>query len=152
MKLKTKQNSASEAFFKVALLEAKKAADRNEVPIGAVLVKDGKIIAKAFNQTEKKQSFSAHAEILCINKATRKLKTKYLLGCSIYVSLEPCLMCRYAASLSRIESIHYLIESPAFGLKGKAYPALQVRMIDDIKNQLSQASRTLLQDFFRKKR
>jgi tRNA(adenine34) deaminase len=80
-------------FFGEALKLAKRAGARDEIPIAAVLVKEGKIIARAYNQTEKKKSFLAHAEILCLQKAAKFLKSKYLDGCSLYITLEPCKVC-----------------------------------------------------------
>ncbi|MBN8553989.1 MAG: nucleoside deaminase [Deltaproteobacteria bacterium] len=136
-------------FFKAALVEAGKAFKKNEVPIGAVVVKNEKIIARAHNLTEKKGNFLAHAEILCIEKAAKKLKTKYLKDCEIFITLEPCRMCEAAASLSRIESIHYLIGSEKFGASGKAYKQIS---LSEQKLESSEESRKLLQDFFKKKR
>ena len=100
MKKKSTGNERSK-FFLAALREAKKADKKNEVPIGAILVKEGKIISKSFNETEKRNSFLAHAEMLCIEKACKKLRTKYLNNCELYITLEPCQMCFAAAKLSR---------------------------------------------------
>ncbi len=136
-------------YFEAALKEAEKAARKNEVPIGVVLVKDGVIIARAHNLTEKKGHFFAHAELLCLQKASKKLKSKYLLGCDLYITLEPCRMCWTAAQLARIERIHYLARSPQFGRKGKAYKQTKVAKI---KSNLTQNAVTLLQEFFEKKR
>ncbi len=136
-------------FFKKAIREAKKAYDQDELPIGCVLVKDGKILAFAFNRTEARSSFFAHAEMLCMEKASRKLKTKYLVGCELYVTLEPCRMCQFAAKLSRIESIHYLLPSESFGSKGKAYRRLRIKRHA---NEFQNESLRLLKSFFQKKR
>ena len=78
-----------EKFMKKALMLAKKAEDIDEVPVGAVIVKDNKVIATAFNQKEHKNMATAHAEILAIEKACKKLKDFRLVGCDLYVSLEP---------------------------------------------------------------
>ena len=80
-------------FMEVALKEAKKAYKLNEVPVGAVIVKDNVIISKAYNLREKNNSSLSHAEILCIKKACKKLGTWRLEGCDMYVTLEPCAMC-----------------------------------------------------------
>lgn len=142
-------SSLHNKFFKAALVEAHKAFKKNEVPIGAVIVRHQKIIARAHNLTEKKGNFLAHAEILCIEKASKKLKTKYLKDCEIFITLEPCRMCEAAASLSRIESIYYLVGSEKFGATGKAYKQIY---LSEQKLESSEESRKLLQDFFKKKR
>ena len=80
-------------YMSVALKEASKAAYKDEVPVGAVVVKDGKIIAKAHNQREKRNDPTGHAEILAIRAACRKLNSWRLVGCAIYVTIEPCSMC-----------------------------------------------------------
>lgn len=92
-------------YMKQALKEAKKAYDKLEIPVGAVIVKDGKIIARAHNLKETKQSALAHAEILAIQKANKKLNNWRLLDCDIYVTLEPCPMCMGALISSRINNI-----------------------------------------------
>jgi len=90
-----------------ALKEAKKAYKENEVPVGAIIVKDGKIIARAHNLKEKKQSVIAHAEILAIQKASKKLNNWRLEKCQMYVTLRPCKMCMQVIDESRIEKIYY---------------------------------------------
>ena len=96
-----------EKFMKKALKLAQKARDIDEVPVGAVVVKDGKIIASAYNQKEHKNLATAHAEILAINKACKKLEDFRLIGCDLYVSLEPCVMCTGAILSSRIENVYF---------------------------------------------
>ena len=97
----------NEKFMKKALLLAKKAREIDEVPVGAIIVKDGKILASAFNQKEHKNLATAHAEILAIEKACKKLKDFRLLGCDIYISLEPCVMCIGAILSSRISNVYF---------------------------------------------
>ena len=94
-------------YMKKALQQAQKAALVDEVPIGAVIVnpEDGKIVAKAYNKTEYGQDVTAHAEILAIRKACKKLQTKRLWGLDLYVTLEPCAMCAAAISFARIRRI-----------------------------------------------
>ncbi len=94
-----------EKFMDIAINEAKKARDIDEVPIGAVLVLDGKIIAKAHNLMEKKQLATAHAEILCIEKACRKLKSWRLDRTTLFVTVEPCAMCAGAIANARIKEV-----------------------------------------------
>ena len=98
-------------FMHLALLEAKKAYINNEIPIGAVIVKDNKIIAKAYNKKEKYNSVIAHAEILAIKKASKILKNWRLINCDIYVTLKPCEMCTSAIFQSRIKNIIYATEN-----------------------------------------
>lgn len=95
-----------EKFMKEALKEAKKAYDKLEVPVGAVIVKDGKIIARAHNLKETKKDTTKHAEILAIEKASKKLGAWRLLDCEMYVTLEPCSMCAGAMINSRIKKLY----------------------------------------------
>ncbi len=94
-------------FMKKAYQEALKAYTIDEVPIGAIIVKDGKIIARAHNEKEKRQTSIAHAEILAILKANKKLKSWHLDDCILYVTLEPCAMCAGAILQSRIKKVVY---------------------------------------------
>ncbi|MGD9887555.1 MAG: tRNA adenosine(34) deaminase TadA [Bacilli bacterium] len=107
-----------EYFMGKALLQAQKAYARQEVPVGCVLVKDGKIIASAFNQRETKKSSLAHAEMLAIAKASKKLKTWVLEDVTMYVTLEPCLMCTGAIFQARIKKVVYGAKEPKFGVLG----------------------------------
>ena len=86
---------------------ARKAFAHDDVPIGAVIVRDGKIIARGENQVQQKQNPTLHAEIVAINRACKKLGTKFLDDCDIYVSLEPCAMCATAISFARIRNIYF---------------------------------------------
>lgn len=90
-----------------ALKEAKKAYDKKEVPVGAIIVKDGKIIARAHNLRETKKNALAHAEIMCINKACKKLNSWRLENCIMYVTLYPCQMCLGAIKQSRIKKVYF---------------------------------------------
>lgn len=92
-------------FMKEALKEASKSYKKEEIPVGAVIVKDNKIIAKAHNLKETKHDCTNHAEILAIKKACRKLNSWRLTGCTMYVTLEPCSMCTGALILSRIDKV-----------------------------------------------
>ena len=98
--------SDSEKFMKEALKEARKAYNKLEVPVGAVIVKDGKVIARAYNQKEMKQDTINHAEILAIKKASKKLESWRLVDCDMYVTLEPCSMCAGALIQSRIRKVY----------------------------------------------
>ena len=98
-------------FINVALEEARDAFNNNEVPIGAVIVKDGRIIAKAHNKKLQSKNSLHHAEILAINEATEKLGDWRLTDCEMYVTLEPCPMCAGAISQSRIKRVYIGVES-----------------------------------------
>ncbi len=100
-----------EKYMQEALREAKKSFDKNEVPVGCVIVKDNKIIARGHNLKEQKNDITSHAEINAIKKAAHKLKTWRLDECELYVTLEPCLMCYSAIKQSRIKTVY-------IGLKG----------------------------------
>lgn len=95
-----------EIFMKEALKEAKKAYKKLEVPVGAVIVKNGEIIARAHNQKETKCDTTKHAEILAIQKASKKLNSWRLIDCEMYITLEPCPMCSGAIINSRIKKIY----------------------------------------------
>ena len=95
-----------EKYMKEALKEAKKAYDKEEVPVGAIIVKDGKIIARAHNLKETKKDTTYHAEILAIQKASKKLEAWRLEECEMYVTLEPCSMCAGALIQSRIKKVY----------------------------------------------
>ena len=95
-----------EYYMEQALKEAEKAYKKLEVPVGAVIVKDGKIIAKGHNQKETKTDTTKHAEIMAIQKASKKLKSWRLTDCEMYVTLEPCTMCAGAIINSRIKKIY----------------------------------------------
>lgn len=94
-------------FMRAAIQEAIKAYDEGEVPVGAIIVKDGSIIGRGYNRMEKLPDATAHAEIIAISAASSRLSSWRLEGCTIYVTLEPCLMCTGALLQSRIETICY---------------------------------------------
>lgn len=94
-------------YMQEAIVEAKKAAGEGEVPVGAIVVKNGEIISRAHNLTEKNQNPTHHAEMLAIDKALKKLGSKNLSGCELYVTLEPCAMCIGACALSKISSVYF---------------------------------------------
>ena len=94
-------------FMNQAFISAKRAFNHDDVPIGAVIVKDGKIIARGENQVQKSMNPTLHAEIVAINHACKKLNQKFLDDCDIYVTLEPCSMCATAISFARIKNIYF---------------------------------------------
>ena len=124
---------------------AKYADKIDEIPIGAIIVKDNKIIAGAFNSMEKEQSSLAHAEIKVIKIAQKKLKNWRLDGCELYVTLEPCLMCSGAIHFSRIKKVTYLLSSNDYSLNDLP---LDIELI----NLDDQNYKKRLQSFFKKAR
>lgn len=104
-----------EHFMRIALAEAKAALTAGEVPIGAVLVMEGEILAKDHNRTEALSDPTAHAELLCISAATASLGAKYLPAATLYVTLEPCAMCAGALAWARVGEIVFAAPDPLRG-------------------------------------
>ncbi len=102
-------------FMKAAFAQAQQALAEDEVPIGAVVACNGKIIAKAHNMTERLSDPTAHAEMIALTSATSALGGKYLKGCTLYVTLEPCPMCAAALAWAQVERIVYGASDPARG-------------------------------------
>ncbi|MFH1074254.1 MAG: tRNA adenosine(34) deaminase TadA [Candidatus Firestonebacteria bacterium] len=107
--------SQPEYFMTEALKEAKKGCNNNEVPVGAVIVKNNKIIARAYSKVNILKDPTAHAEMRAIQKAAKKLKNERLKDCSIYVTIEPCAMCAGALVLSRVDKLIYGALEPKTG-------------------------------------
>lgn len=140
-----------EYFMKKALIEAQKAFDEGEIPVGAVIVSNNQIIAKAYNQTERLQDVTAHAEMLAITAASDYLGTKYLKDCTLYVSLEPCPMCAGALAWSQISTIAFAASDVKKGFSLIENQLLHPKTI--IKGGiLAKESQELLQQFFRQRR
>lgn len=134
-------------YMNIALQQAKKADKCGDIPVGAIIVKENKIISKAYNQREKTKNVINHAEIIAIRKACRKLNDWRLNGCTLFVTLEPCQMCLGAAKQARIEKIVYATSSDK---KDTFDCDLSLISID---NQKIKAEATmLLKDFFKNKR
>lgn len=135
-----------------AIDEAGKAHGKDEVPIGCVIVKDGRIIARGHNLRETAQDPSAHAELIAIRKAARKLGSWRLLDCTLYVTLEPCTMCMGAIILSRIPQVVFGCYDPKGGAAGSLYdlsndPRLNHR-VELVPRIMEQACSSLLSGFF----
>lgn len=148
--------SDNEKWMSLALKEAKKAAAKDEVPIGAVIVKDGVVIARAHNQKERTKIATHHAELLAIEKACKKLGDWRLTGCCLYVTIEPCAMCTGAIIQARlsevvyggvdtkfgaIESVSQLFDCPGWN----HYPKITSGIMADECSQI-------ISEFFKKKR
>lgn len=142
--------SMNEKYMMLAINEAKKAYKKNDVPIGCVIVKDGRIISKAHNKKEIKKNAIMHAEIIAIEKACKKLKTWHLDDCVLYTTVEPCMMCTGAIIQSRIKKIYYSISNKSFGELENYH--LKNKKIFIQNNILNEESKKLLQQFFKEKR
>ena len=122
-----------------ALHQAEAAAEIGEVPVGAVVVRDGEIIAKAYNHVETDRNSSGHAEMLAIREAERALGSKWLTGCELYVTLEPCAMCAGAMVLARLDRLWIGAMDPKNGACGSVFNVVQEERLN-------------LSDFFRNMR
>ena len=140
-----------EYFMKQALVEARAAADEGEVPVGAVVVCNNRIIARAHNQTERLNDPTAHAEMLAITAAVGVLGAKYLTGCSLYVTVEPCIMCAGAIGWAQVSTIVYGASDEKRGFQRFAPQAMHPKAI--IKQGVMESEcMQEMQDFFRKRR
>ena len=137
--------------MKEALKEAYKAQKKDEVPIGAVIVKDDVIIARAHNLKEQKQKATAHAEVLVIEKAEKKLGTWCLKDFDLYVTLEPCMMCTGAIIESRIKKIYYATKSDKYGSLNKITEKNKTKMQIN-EGICKKESIDILKKFFKEKR
>lgn len=137
----------------IALLEAKKAFLKDEVPVGAVIVYQDKIIARGHNLRETKNSVFGHAEINVIAKATKKLKQKFLEDCIMYVTLEPCLMCAGAIQAARIKKVIYGAKEPKFGCLeslGNVYQTFKGNHeVEFVGGLLEEVASQMMKDFFK---
>lgn len=138
-------------FMKEAYKQASYAKEEGEIPVGAVVVCDNRIISKAYNQTERLNDVTAHAEMLALTSAFNALGAKYLVNCSLYVTLEPCLMCAGASYWAQISKLVYGASDPRRGFsrlpENILHPKTQV-----ISGVMAAASQELLDDFFRELR
>ncbi|MBN2664693.1 MAG: nucleoside deaminase [Bacteroidales bacterium] len=149
---------SDEYFMNIALQEATKAYEKNEIPIGAIIVLRNKIIAKAYNQTESLQDPTAHAEILSITSANQFLGSKYLKDATIYVTVEPCLMCNGAIFWSKISRLVYGANEQKVGFSKFQEAAKKNNLnichpkLSITKNILEKEAAELMSKFFKSKR
>jgi tRNA(adenine34) deaminase len=157
--LKNKQVKDDAYFMVQALKEAFKAQESQEVPVGAVIVKDGEIIARGFNKCIASSDPTAHAEIVALRKAAKKLKNYRLNGCYVYTTIEPCVMCAGALTNARIKKIIF----GAFDKKAGWYKSMpktanikklcrQIVIAGKKEKYLSAECANIIKDFFKKKR
>jgi len=150
------QTAANQKYLALALALARSAARLGEVPVGAVVVHDGKIIGRGRNEMVSRKDPTAHAEILAIRKAALKLGNERLTGCILYSTLEPCPMCAGAAVLARVAAVVYGAADPRAGACGSAmdlshHPKLNHKFTVSGPVMPVECGK-LLRDFFRKKR
>lgn len=142
--------------MKKAIKQAQKAALIDEVPVGAVIVKDGKVIASAYNTRESKKDALGHAEINAIKKANKKLNAWRLDGCTIYVTVEPCIMCAGALIQARVDRIVYGTEDFKGGAFGSSIDILEAKNINHhpevISGVLRDECSEIIKEYFKGKR
>ena len=140
-------------FMKSALKEAEKSYDKEEIPVGAVIVKDGKIIARGHNLKETKNDTTNHAEIIAIRKASKKLKSWRLTGCTMYVTLEPCTMCAGALIQARLDKVVIGTMDEKTGACGSVLNVLEDykfnHKVEIEKGVMEKECKEILQKFFR---
>ncbi len=143
-------------LMREALKQAKIALEKDEVPIGAVITLDNKVIAKAYNQVEMLKDPTAHAEMIAITQATSYLSSKWLEKCFLYVTIEPCSMCVGALVLSRIKKVYYGARDPKAGACGSVFDigrSSQLNhQIDMRPGLLEEECAQMVSDFFKQKR
>jgi len=141
-------------FMYAALQEAEKALEENEVPVGAVVVKDNRIIGRGYNQVEKLNDATAHAEMIALTSASNSIGNWRLTDCSIFVTLEPCTMCTGALLASRIKNIYFATFDAKFGACGSIYNFAEDgksnHKINVYSGIFALESKALLQNFFSK--
>jgi tRNA(adenine34) deaminase len=138
-------------FMKQALMEAQKAGAKDEVPIGAVIVCQGRIIARGYNLTETLTDVTAHAEMQAITAAAQFLGGKYLINCTLYVTVEPCVMCAGALGWSQISKIVYGTKDDKRGFTRFAPNALHPKT-EVVEGLMAEECSKLMKEFFIKKR
>lgn len=148
--------NVDEKYMQIALKEAEKAEKKGEVPIGAVIVHDEKVIATGFNLRETTQTTLSHAELIAIEKANKVMKSWRLEDCTLYVTLEPCPMCAGAIVQSRIKRVVYGASDPKAGCAGTLMNLLQEdkfnHQVEITTGVLKEECSALLTDFFRQLR
>ena len=149
-------NKEDERFMRTAIEAARIAEDNGDIPIGAVIVLENKIIAKAYNQREQLADPTAHAEIIALTQAAAALENWHLNGCTMYVTLEPCPMCAGALVLSRMDRLVYGCDDPKSGACGSLYNIVQDERlnhrVDITSGVLQEQCRQQLQEFFLRRR
>ena len=143
--------TADEQYMKMALEEARAAMAQDEIPVGAVVVANGRIIGRGHNLTETLHDVTAHAEMQAITAAAEALGGKYLTGCALYVTVEPCVMCAGAIGWSQLERLVYGASDEKRGFQKFASQALHPKT-EVVSGVLKEECATLMKEFFQKKR
>ena len=143
-------------FMRIALLEAERAYKKEEIPVGAVIVKDDKIISKGHNRNRKKNDATLHAEIIAITKASKKLKSERLTDCELYVTKEPCSMCAGAIVNARLKKVIIAAEDIKYGACGTVLSVCGNDILNHVPEiefgVLREESSSILKQFFSKLR
>ncbi len=144
------------AFMRLALREAERARREREVPVGAIIVRDGRVIARAHNRPLHLKDPTAHAEVLALRRAARKVGNYRLTGCTLYVTIEPCAMCAGAIVQARLKRVVFGASDPKAGAGGSVvsvldHPKLNHR-IEVLGGVLAKDCGSALSDFFRRRR
>lgn len=130
-------------YIEVALKEAKKSIKTDDIPVGAIIVENGKIIAKAHNTREKTHKITGHAEINAIEKASKKKKTWHLSNCELYTTLEPCKMCLEVIKQSRIKKVYYFAKNEK-EINNNEIELIRIKNVENSSN--------MIKTFFKNKR
>ena len=140
-------DNMDEKYLKILIKLSQKAVKSNEVPVSAIIVKNDKIISKAYNRRTKNRNILDHAEIIAIKKASKKLKDWRLFDCDLYVTLKPCSICENIIKQSRIRNVFFLLEKP---LNKKEYSKTKFQKLEN--NDYEHTYDIILKEFFAKKR
>ncbi len=147
---------SDEYYIKEAIKQARKCSASEDVPVGAIIVQGGEIIARGYNQVEKRNNSTAHAEIIAIERAIKKVGHKHLLDCDIYVTLEPCPMCSGAIVLARLRRLVFGAFDPKAGAAASLYNITSDARLNHRLNVLGgiceEECSLLLKNFFKKLR
>jgi len=149
--MKSQENQKKYKYMKAALREAEKAYQKGEVPVGAVVVYEDKIIARAHNLREDKQQFHSHAEFLAMMKASKKIGSWRLEDCDVYVTLEPCPMCAGAMIQSRIRKVYYGASDPKAGVTDSLTKLFDIKFNHHVESEghiMAEENEKLLKTFF----
>jgi len=150
------EDRANLRWMRAALREAERGAAEDEVPVGAVVIREGRLVARAHNRPVRLNDPTAHAEVLALRRAGRKLGNYRLIGCSLYVTIEPCAMCASALTHARVKRLVFGARDPKAGAAGSAlevlnHPKLNHR-VEVLSGIMEEECSALLREFFRRKR
>ena len=156
MRVRLLERLADERFMRMALRAAVRGAREAEVPVGALVVRGGRVVARAYNRPIRLHDPSAHAEILALRRAARKLGNYRLEGCDLYVTIEPCAMCAGAIVQARLRRLIFGTRDPKAGACGSALRVLNHRKLNHrvqiTRGILAAECASVIQEFFRKRR